>query len=79
MSTSITPENEHFLEYAVEVGMFRDRNEVLNAAIDLLKRRKEMIRDVNAGIEQLEQGLGKPMDVEAILSAIDARLEAQER
>lgn len=77
MSTDITPENEHFLEHAVAVGMFHDRGEALNTAIELLKRRAELIRDVNAGIEQLEQGLGKPMDVEAIMSAIDARLEAQ--
>lgn len=79
MSTEITPENEYFLEHAVEAGMFRDRNEGINAAIELLKRRAELIRDVNAGIEQLEQGLGKPIDVEAIMIAIDERLGAQGR
>lgn len=77
MSTDLTPENEHFLEHPVAVGMFHDRSEALNTAIELLKRRAELIRDVNAGIEQLEQGLGKPMDVDAIMSAIDARLESQ--
>jgi Arc/MetJ-type ribon-helix-helix transcriptional regulator len=79
MSTDITPENEHFLEQAVAVGMFEDRGQAINAAIDLLKRRAELIRDVNAGIEQLEQGFGKPLDVEAILSRIDARLDEGRR
>ncbi len=77
MNADITPENEHFLEHAVAVGMFHDRGEAINTAIELLKRRAELIRDVNAGIEQLEQGFGKPLDVEAIMSAIDARLEVQ--
>jgi Arc/MetJ-type ribon-helix-helix transcriptional regulator len=75
MSTDITPENEHFLEHAVAVGMFHDRGEAINMAIGLLRRRAELIRDVNAGIAQLEQGLGKPFDIEAIMSGIDARLE----
>ena len=46
--------------------------EAINTAIELLKRRTALIRDVNAGIEQLEQGLGKPFDVEAIMSAVKA-------
>jgi hypothetical protein len=79
MSTDISPENEHFLEHVVAVGMFQDRGQAINAAIDLLKRRAELIRDVDAGIEQLEQGLGKPLDVEAIISGIDVRLEESQR
>jgi Arc/MetJ-type ribon-helix-helix transcriptional regulator len=77
MNADITPENEHFLEHAVAVGMFHDRGEAINTAIALLKHRAELIRDVNAGIEQLEQGYSEPADVEEIMSAIDVRLEAQ--
>ena len=77
MGPEISPENEHFLDQAVATGMFRDRGEAINTAIELLRRRSQLIRDVNVGIEQLEQGLGKPLDVERIMNAIDARLAAE--
>lgn len=77
MNTDITPENELFLEHVVAVGMFHDRGEAINTAISLLKCRADLIRDVNAGIEQLERGFGEPADFEAMMSAIDARLETQ--
>lgn len=74
MSINITPENESFLQQAISTGMFHDRGEAINTAIDLLKRRSQLISDVNAGIEELERGMGKPFDVESIMAAIDARL-----
>ena len=77
MNPDITPENEHFLEDAVASGMFHDRGQAINTAIELLRRRAELIRDVNAGIGQLEQGLAKPFDVDAMMNAIDARLDEQ--
>ena len=79
MSTEITPENESFLHQAVSTGMFHDRGEAINTAIDLLKRRSQLIGEVNAGMEQLEQGMGKPLDVAGIMNAIDARLAAAEQ
>jgi len=77
MDAHITPETEHFLERAVAVGMFHDRAEAINTAIGLLKHRADLIRDVNAGIDQLEQGCGEPADFEAMMSEIDARRDVQ--
>jgi Arc/MetJ-type ribon-helix-helix transcriptional regulator len=76
MSTDLSPESEQYLDRAVAAGMFHDRREAIDMAVALLKRREQLIRDVNAGIEQLERGQGKPFDVEAILQAVDARFEA---
>jgi hypothetical protein len=59
--------------------MFRDRGEAINTAIDLLKRRSQLVGDVNADIEQYERGLEKPLNVACIMSAIDARLAAAGR
>ncbi len=74
MSIDISPENERYIDHAVATGMFRDRSQALNAAIELLKQREQLIRDVNLGIEQLEKGQGKPLDVEAIMAQIGQRL-----
>ena len=56
MNTDLSPENENFIDHAVATGLFQDRGKALNAAIDLLKRREGLIRDVNSGIDQLDAG-----------------------
>jgi len=70
MSSSLSPENERFLEHAVSVGMYHDRGEALDRAVELLRRREQLIHDVNRGIEQLERGEGVPLDIEQIKSAV---------
>ena len=74
MSTGISPENELYIDNAVANGLFQDREQAINTAIELLKRRERIIRDVNSGIDQLKKGLGRPFDVEAIMAQIDQRL-----
>jgi Arc/MetJ-type ribon-helix-helix transcriptional regulator len=78
MLTEISPENERYLEHAVAAGVFHDRSQALNIAVELLKRREQLIRDVNRGIEQLDHGLGKPLDLEAIMEAIELRTAAKQ-
>jgi Arc/MetJ-type ribon-helix-helix transcriptional regulator len=75
MSSQLSPENEQFLEQAVAVGMFHDRDEAIDRAVGLLRRREQLIRDVNKGIEQLERGEGVPLDIEQIKSTVRRRLE----
>ena len=70
MSSSLSPENERFLEHAVSVGMYHDRGEALDRAVELLRRREQLIRDVNSGIEQLQRGEGVPLDIEQIKAAV---------
>jgi len=75
MASEISPENEQFIQHAIQAGMFRTRAEALDTAIELLKCREQLIRDVNAGIEQLERGEGEPLDIECIKAEVRARVQ----
>lgn len=79
MSRDLSPENEQFLQRAVSVGMYHDRDEALDRAVELLRRRERLIRDVNKGIEQLERGEGVPFDMEKIDAAVRMRLEGAQQ
>ena len=74
-SNSLSPENEQFVENAVSVGLYHDRAEALDRAVELLRRREQLVGDVNEGIAQLERGEGMPLDMEAIKAAVRHRLE----
>jgi len=56
MAASISPDNERFLEQAVADGRFADRGEAIDEALRLLRRRDDLIRAVNAGVDQLDAG-----------------------
>ncbi len=73
MNANLSPENEQFLDRAVAVGMYHNRDEALDKAVELLRRREQLIRDVNKGIEQIEGGETGPFDVDEIKSAIQER------
>lgn len=77
MSNNLSPENEQFLERVVSVGLFHNRDEALDRAVELLRCREELIRDVNKGIEQLERGEGTPLDIEQVKTAVRERLDAR--
>jgi Arc/MetJ-type ribon-helix-helix transcriptional regulator len=76
MSTSLSPENEQFLIQAVAAGTFHDRGEALDRAVELLRQQEQLIRDVNAGIEQAERGETAPLDIDAIKVEVRARFES---
>jgi len=78
MSTDISPENEQYLQEAIARGAFPSRGQALDAAVELLKRREQLIRDVGAGIEQLERGECDVLDIEDIKARGRKRL-AEER
>ena len=78
MSSDISPENEQFIRYVITTGTFQDRGEALDKAVELLKRHQQLICDVNAGIEQLQRGEGKPLDIEAVKAKVAVRLEREE-
>jgi len=74
MSSSLSPENERYIEHAILAGVYQDRGEILDKAVELLRRREQLLRDVNRGIEQLERGEGKPFDTEKIKAVVRERL-----
>ena len=62
----LSPENESFVQDALQHGIFRSRDELVNEAVGLLKKREKLRDDVNAGISQLERGEGIELDIEDI-------------
>ena len=50
MST-ISPENEQFIQHELEAGTYQNRGELLDEAVGLLKRRRELQRAIEAGID----------------------------
>lgn len=51
MASDISPENEQFIQYELESGTYENRAELLDEAVRLLKRRRELQRDIQAGID----------------------------
>jgi len=51
MAGEVSPENEQFIQHELEVGTYQNRTEFLDEAVRLLKRRRELERDIQAGID----------------------------
>jgi putative addiction module CopG family antidote len=51
MAGEVSPENEQFIQHELEVGTYQNRTELLDEAVRLLKRRRELERDIQAGID----------------------------
>ncbi len=51
MANEISPENEQFIQHELASGMYQNRAELLDEALRLLKRRRELQRDIQAGID----------------------------
>lgn len=51
----LTPEQEQFISEQISTGPFSDREEVLNAALELLRQRLQA--DYDATVDSIKQGL----------------------
>lgn len=51
MASDISPENEQFIQHELETHTYENRAELLDEAVGLLKRRRELQRDIQAGID----------------------------
>ncbi len=56
MSTEVSPENERFIQDLIERGSFHDRGAVLDAGIELLRLRGELVDRIEKGHCQLKDG-----------------------
>lgn len=85
MNISLTSELESFVKSKVETGMYRSASEVVREALRLLEEQDEiqsmkleaLRRDVNQGLDSLERGQGKPLDLEAIKAKGRAKHQAK--
>ena len=84
MNVSLTPTLESYVKQKVEDGMYTSVSEVVREALRLLEERDtiqamklEALRaDINRGVESLEKGEGKQLDIEAIKARGRAVLSA---
>lgn len=82
MNVSLTSELENYVKSKVATGMYNSVSEVMREALRLLKERDAMqaIRlealrqDINKGMDSLERGEAKPLDIEAIKAKGRAKL-----
>jgi Arc/MetJ-type ribon-helix-helix transcriptional regulator len=80
MSSDISPESERFIQHAIETGLFQDRGSALDAAIDLLKRRTELLEHIDRGTQQLRSGQYADYDEEQLRRFFDeVQAQGQER
>ena len=71
MSGEISPSNELFISQAIISGRFSDRNELLDAAVSLLRDEEETLAAIRESLDSIDRGEG------ILLAAADARLRAK--
>ncbi|MFC1747482.1 type II toxin-antitoxin system ParD family antitoxin [Pseudomonadota bacterium] len=74
MNVSLTPKLESYVKQKVTAGMYNSASEVIREALRLLEERdalqvvklEALRQDINQGLESLDNGKGKSLDIEAI-------------
>jgi antitoxin ParD1/3/4 len=85
MNVSLTPQLEDYVKQKVAAGMYNSVSEVIREALRLLEERdaiKEMKlaalrRDLQEGIDELDQGKGTPLDMDDIKAKARALKESK--
>ena len=85
MNVSLTSELENYVKSKVATGRYNSASEVLREALRLLEERDAMqaIRleslrqDINKGLDSLERGEGKPLDIDAIEAKGHSKLQGK--
>jgi len=80
MST-LPPDLEAFVEQKISSGQFSSRDELTAEAVRLLRdlevKRQQLKSDVQAAIDEADQGLCEPLDAEAIKAELNAEFDAK--
>ena len=71
MSTDLSPENEQFLQQAIDCGTFHDRRQAPDRAVELLKRRQQLLEHIDEGTRQLQTGEYEEYDEEGLKKFFD--------
>ncbi len=75
VTRDLSAENEAFVERALADGLFPTRGHVLNAGVDMLRKRQQLLAFVDEGRRQLDEGECTDYD-DAELDALFVELEA---
>jgi len=79
MSSDISAENEQFIQGAIQDGYFQTRAQALDEAVELLKRRVELLRHIDEGTRQLRNGEGIVLHGEEELRAFFDEIKTEGR
>ena len=71
MSTSLSPENELFIQESVAAGVFPDREHALDVAVGLLKSQQGILAHVEEGTRQLCEGNFVEFDQDGLRNFFD--------
>ena len=71
MSTDLSPTNELFIQEAIVRGEFHNREEALNEAVEMLKRRHDLLDHIDEGTRQLRAGEYTEYDREGLRRFFD--------
>ena len=74
MTVEIPPEFAEFVQSVIDSGSCRSEAEVVGEALQLLKKREQLRRDVNAGMQQLAQGQG--VEGEGVFERLERKANA---
>lgn len=78
MVSHVSPANESFIADALARGLYKDRQELLDSALELLRRKQELLDRIDLGIKQLETGEYREFD-DAGLLAFKEEIRARAR
>ena len=78
MKSDLSPENEQFIQELLHDGAYGTRADVLDDALRVLKQRRDLLRHIDTGTEQLQNGQYTDYDEES-LRELFGRLKAEGR
>ena len=87
MNVSVTPELEEFVNEKVKTGLYNSASEVVREGLRLLREQDELKkirldtlrRDIQKGLDSLDKGKGRPLDMEAIKNEGRKRLDQRRK
>ena len=71
MSIDISPQNEAFLDSQIADGVFHNRREALDAAVELLRQQSVVLDRVDRGRRQLDEGEFTEYDDDSLAHRFD--------
>ncbi|MEZ6059362.1 MAG: hypothetical protein R3C19_03265 [Planctomycetaceae bacterium] len=71
MKTEISQLNENFIQTQIANGVFPDRQSALNAAVELLRRRSDVLERIDTGRRQLDAGDFTEYDDDTLRQRLD--------
>lgn len=72
-SVGLSPANEEFVQDALAKGVYASRQQLLDEAVELLKKRERLRGMIQEGLDELDRGEGIPGD--EVFARLVARAE----